>query len=430
MKYKLLFSMIGLMLIVHPMTLSSQTGKLKNVELTMSGSDPNLIDAKYNIDLAYNHETTKNMASMWGWRGVVYAIIAASNDNEVKSLNTDNSAALISGQSFVNYFAFPANEQKKYSAFDFASAYVVSAIIDCFNEGVSASMNKGDFSKVKQYMDIVETLLPYDTEEKLKGKISKEKSLYITWQSAYNDSLIDQEMIYLQKLIDIPNYMNAYVFIRMSEIYLNQKNYEKAVAYLEQGRVKIPSKTSDFLNQQINIEIERNNIESLIVKFTEGIQNDPENKEYYFSRGVAYHQLKSEERNKQELAFKNGENPSKDKYYFSMGLKDYAQAIKLDPGYTDALNNEAILLLDSADYIYKLRTRVSSAEYTKYDKLSIALYQQVVQKLIALYEMNYKKDQDLVELLKSIKSIYAKLNDEENRMKYDKLYKQEKKKLE
>jgi hypothetical protein len=430
MNFKIISTLICLVLIIQTSILNAQTGKIKNVELGMSGSDPNLLDAKYNIDLAYNHESTKNMASMWGWRGVVYAMISTSNDNEVKSLNEDNSAALISGQSFVTYFSFPVNEQKKYSALDFSQAYVVSAIIECYNHGVAASMDKGNFKTVKQYMDIVESLLPYDTEQKLKGQISKEKSLYITWQSAYNDSLIDQEIIYLQKLIDVPNYMNAYVFIRMSEIYLNQKNYEKAVSYLEAGRVKIPSKSSDFLNQQINIEIERNNIESLIVKFTEGIQNDPENKEYYFSRGVAYHQLKIEDRDKQEKAIKIGETPSRDKYYYIQALKDYSQALKLDPGYTDALNNEAVLLLDSADYIYKQRTRVSTSEYSRYDKLSINLYQQVVLKLVAIYEMNYKKDQDLVELLKSIKSIYAKLNDEDNRMKYDQLYKQEKKKLE
>ena len=133
-----------------------------------------------------------------------------------------------------------------------------------------------------------------------------------------------------------------------------------------------------------------------------------------------------EDRNNQEKAIKNDEKPAKDKYYFSQGLADYAKAIQLDPSYTDALNNEAILLLDSADYIYKQRTRVESSQYNKYDKLSVALYGQVVQKLVALYEMNFKKDQELVDLLKTIKSIYAKLNDEDKRSAYDKLYKQEK----
>jgi hypothetical protein len=241
---------------------------------------------------------------------------------------------------------------------------------------------------------------------------------------------VNEEIELLQKLIDIPSYMNSYVFIRMSEIYLEQKNYDKAVAFLEAGKIKIPSKSGEFLNQQINIEIERNNIQSLLVKFTEGIQNEPDNKDYYFSRGVSYHQLKIEDRNNQEKAIKNDEKPTKDKYYFSQGLADYAKAIQLDPSYTDALNNEAILLLDSADYIYKQRTRVESSQYAKYDKLSVALYGQVVQKLVALYEMNFKKGQELVDLLKTIKSIYAKLNDEEKRSDYDKLYKQEKSKLE
>lgn len=420
----------GFIIILNPLSNFAQTGKIKNVELIMAGSDPNIEDAKYNIDLASTNEATSNMAGMWGWRGVVYSIIASSEDPAIKALNPNKDAALIAGQSFQKFYSFPEGDQKKYSALDFANSYVVSAIISCFNEGISYASDKGNFSKVKSYMGIVDDLLKYDKEQVLFGKISREKALFISWQAAYTDSLQNEEIELLQKLIDIPSYMNSYVFIRMSEIYLSQKNYEKAVSYLDAGKIKIPSKSGEFLNQQINIEIERNNIQSLIVKFTEGIQNEPDNKDYYFSRGVAYHQLKVEDRNLQEKAYKNGENVPKEKYYFIQGLKDYEKAIQLDPSYTDALNNQAILLLDSADYIYKLRTRVEQAQYSKYDKLSIMLYTQVVQKMVGLYEMNYKKDQELVDLLKTIKSIYAKLNDEENRSKYDAIYKSEKKKLE
>ena len=419
----------GFIVLVSPLTNLAQTGKIKNVELIMSGSDPNIEDAKYNIDLAASNEATSNMAGMWGWRGIVYSIISSSQDPAIIALDPNKEAALIAGQSFQKFYSFPEGDQKKYSALDFANSYVVSAIISCFNEGIANASDTLGFPKVKTYMSIVDDLLNYDKEQALFGKISREKALFISWQSAYTNKLVSEEIELLQKLIDIPSYMNSYVFIRMSEIYLEQKNYDKAVTYLEAGKVKIPSKSGEFLNQQINIEIERNNIQSLLVKFTEGIQNEPDNKDYYFSRGVAYHQLKLEDRNSQEKAIKNDEKPAKDKYYFSQGLADYAKAIQLDPSYTDALNNEAILLLDSADYLYKQRTRVDQSQYSKYDKLATTLYGQVVQKLVALYEMNYKKDQELVDLLKTIKSIYAKLNDEEKRSTYDKLYKQEKSKL-
>jgi len=419
----------GFIVLVSPLTNLAQTGKIKNVELEMSGTSPDIINVKYQIDLAASHETTSNLAGMWGWRGIVYSIISSSQDPAIIALDPNKEAALIAGQSFQKFYSFPEGDQKKYSALDFANSYVVSAIISCFNEGVANASDTLGFPKVKTYMSIVDDLLKYDKEQALFGKISKEKALYISWQSAYTNKLVNEEIELLQKLIDIPSYMNSYVFIRMSEIYLEQKNYDKAVSFLEAGKIKIPSKSGEFLNQQINIEIERNNIQSLLVKFTEGIQNEPDNKDYYFSRGVSYHQLKMEDRNNQEKAIKNDEKPAKDKYYFSQGLADYAKAIQLDPSYTDALNNEAILLLDSADYIYKQRTRVESSQYSKYDKLSVALYGQVVQKLVALYEMNYKKDQELVDLLKTIKSIYAKLNDEEKRSIYDKLYKQEKSKL-
>jgi hypothetical protein len=127
----------GFIVLVSPLTNLAQTGKIKNVELIMSGSDPNIEDAKYNIDLAASNEATFNMAGMWGWRGIIYTVIASSADTSIIALNSNKDAALIAGQSFQKFYSFPESDQKKYSALDYANGYVVSAIISCFNEGVS-----------------------------------------------------------------------------------------------------------------------------------------------------------------------------------------------------------------------------------------------------------------------------------------------------
>ncbi len=431
MKNKLLVLSVGAILLFTPLITNAQSGKIKNVELNISGSSIDVEDAKYNIDLAFNHESTKNSPGMWGWRGVVYSIIASSSEKSVRDLCPNNDAAMISAEAFTKFYEFTEPEQKKFSALDYANSYVVSTIIECFNEGIISSSDTtlAGFEKTKKLMNYVEVLLPRDKEEKLLGKISKEKSYLTTWQSANQNKLYAEELVYLTKLMNEPKYMNSFVFVRASEIYLMDKNYEKALEVLEKGRVKIPSKGGDFLNQQINIEIERKNIAVLISKFTEGINNEPDNKEYYFSRGVAYHQIKNEERDVQDKEYKNTNVLSKPTKFYGPALADYRKAIELDPGYFDAIFNEAVLISDSADYIYKLRNKVPSNEYTRYDRMSISLYNQAVKKFLAIYEMNMLKGQELVDLLKTIKTIYAKLNDEDNRIKYNDLYKEEIKKL-
>jgi len=409
----------------------AQIKKLKNVSTQFSMSnDPNVDAAKFDIDLVSENPETKDMASAWGWRAVVYAAIAA--DTKYAGLDPKNEAAKIAGESYLKFYVFPESEQDKYDALTYANAYLPNCIVSCFNMGVNAGNTPGKFQEVKTYMELVDALLPYDKEEKAIGmSVSREKALLAIWRSAYADTLVEMEIIYLEKLIKIPTYYNADMFIRLSEIYTARKEYDKALAYLDKGKEKIPQKSSEFLDQQINIEIERNNITALLTKFNEAIEANPDNNAiYYFSRGVVFHQLKTTELKEQDKVIKSGGKPAPSKFYFSQGLSDYAKAVELDPGYFDAKNNEALLLNDSADYLYKYRNRLSGAEYDKYTGLAINLYKDVLIKLEWLRESGMKKDGELVELLKLMKSIAAKTGDEEKRIKYTNMYKEESKKLE
>jgi hypothetical protein len=280
-------------------------------------------------------------------------------------------------------------------------------------------------------MEMVDNLVKYDKEEKaIAAAVSREKAIYSIWRAAYADSLVDQELVYLNRLAEFPSYFNAEVFVRLSEIYSQKKEYDKALAVLDKGREKIPQKAGDFLDQQINIEIDRNNSGALIQKFTEAIEANPDNNAvYYYSRGVVYHNLKVDEMDTQEKAIKNGQTPAPNKYYFSQGLSDYAKAIEADPGFFDAKYNEASLLNDSANFFYKSRNKLSGAEYDKASAQAMNLYKTVLDKLEWIRESGGKKDVELLEMLVLMRSIAAKTGQEEKRLQYDSLYKEEKKKL-
>lgn len=413
----------------------SQITLLKGVrDNMMDEENKNIGLAKYDIDKVMNHAQTKDMCAAYAWKGIVYADIAMTLDSTVQALDVDHNAALVSAQSLMKFYACSIEEQEKIDAKVAADVFIVNAISACWNVAVNASRDKGQFKTIKEHMGMVEQLIPFDKEERAKSNnISRESAIYAIWRAAYIDSLVNEEIPCLEKLMAIPTYMNATVYIRMAEIMSAQKQFDKALDYLEKGKEKIPLKSGDFLDMQINIEIERENMAALLTKFNEAIGSNPDNAVYYFSRGVAYHKLKTDEVKAQDLAYKNTGKLPAAKYSFKQGLSDYKKAIELDNGYFNALKNEAILFFDSANFIYKQRARVNTSEYEKYNSLSINLYKQSLEKFETLRNSGALKEQELIDALRDMIMICNKIGDaqhKEIKLKYDSMLKAERKKME
>ena len=402
--------------LLNVQTLNAQVSKIKAVRNLMSSQEVNITTAKYNIDLAYENAQTSNNVDMWCWRAIVYSYIGYSTDTAIS--NMDLNAARKAGESFTKYYQF--SEEERANTVDEAKNYYLIGGILCFNKALALSNEKGKFTEVKEHMGYVENIMKIDAEGLLAGQnLTNAKVNLILLQSAQKDNLAEEEIYYLNQLIAAPKYFNAYVFIRLSEIYSQKKEYEKALETLAKGKEKIPANTSDFLNAEITLEIERNQIESLIAKFNEGIAQDPENAIYYYNRGTTYSMLKN---NEVEAKIEPG------KYYFSQGLKDFRKALELDPSNQDASFNEASLLVDSANFVYRLKSKFPD-KYDYFEKLSKDIYKQALDKLELIRQSGTKKDNELIELLKTMRSICSKIGDEEGRKKYNDLFKEEDSKL-
>ncbi len=398
--------------LLNVQTLNAQVNKIKAVRNLMSSQEVNITTAKYNIDLAYENAQTSNNVDMWFWRAVVYSFIGISNDTAI--CNMDPNAARKAGESFTKYYQF--SEEERSNTIDEAKNYYLTGGIICFNKALTLSNEKGKFAEVKEYMGYVENIMKIDGDGLFVAQnLTSAKLNIILLQSAQKDSLAEDEIFYLKQLIAAPKYFNAYVFIRLSDIYSQKKEYDKSLEILGKGKEKIPANTSDFLNAEITLEMERNNIESLITKFNEGIAQDPENAIYYYNRGTTYSMLKNKEIE---------DKVEKSKYYFSQGLKDFRKALELDPSNQDASFNEASLLVDSANYVYRLKSKYPDKN-DYYEKLSKDIYKQAFDKLEMIRQSGTKKDNELIELLKTLRSICAKIGDEEGRKKYNDLYKEE-----
>ncbi len=433
MNRKLILSAVFFSGLAMSGSLYGQIKKLKTVRAEIIREDRDLEKAKYDIDMVMENSETANNAAAWGWNGIVYGEIANLDDTSALriALDPDKTAAYKSATSFLKFYSYSEEQQEQLDAKIYAQSSLPNTIINNFNKGVMALSGTNRFAEVKKYMEAVEKMLPYDVEQYAKTRgITLESTYYTIWNAAYQDSLVNEELVYLEKLAAAPTYMKAEIFIRLSMIYSDKKDYEKALDYLEKGKVKIPQKSSDFLEQQINIELSRNNHAKILASFTEAIANNPDNASYYFSRGVTYHQLKLNELETQDAAYKNGEKVAPSKYSFKQCLADYSKAISLDNSNFDALNNEAVAIFDSANYMYKQMTRVSSAEFDRYKTSASGLYRLSMTKFEVLKQSGFLKGEDYINLLKDMKTCAARTGNTEERNKIDEQIKAEKAKLE
>ena len=92
----------------------------------------------------------------------------------------------------------------------------------------------------------------------------------------------------LQQLIDI-NFNEPAIYIHMSNIYLEEKNTEKALEYLALGREMFED-DQGLINTEINLYIQLERTSELIEKLGEAISLDEENDLLYFNRGTIYDQ--------------------------------------------------------------------------------------------------------------------------------------------
>lgn len=426
---KSILGIIGLSMALFATESFGQMKKLRTVKYDVI-REGDLEKMKYDVDQVVTNPETAGKCITYGWTSVVYAKISVAEKELKKQLDSSDEACVVASDNMVKFFSFSKDEQEEMGTRTFVIENLPNTIIMIYNKGVNTMYEKGKYDEAKKYFQYVVDLYDYDEDQLAKNAgISKENAIYNIWAAAFTNEKVNEEIIYLEKLMEFPTYYNASIYTRMSEIYTEKKEYDKAMQYLEKGIAKIPQKSSEFLKQQINIELSRGNQLAVIEKFTKAIEESPENSNYYFSRGVTYHQLKVNDLNENLEAQKEGKKYVM-KYYFSQALNDYNKALELNPSNFGALNNVSILFFDSANFIYKERMRVSpsSPEYDKLNIQALDLYKVCLDKFELLRQSGFLKGDDMISLLKDMKSCAAKLQDRELIKKYDQMIRDERSK--
>jgi tetratricopeptide (TPR) repeat protein len=353
-------------------------------------------EAKDFIDLAFNNESTSNSAKMWNYRAPIYLQIA------LKEPTLDENAILKATEAHIKCLQRDKKDRvivRKWTEEEDILAGLVQCGYKLFNVAIE-KYNAKDYSGALKYYSAIFDIIPLDSEDQLKrGNITSETILYNSFFASSKMKNNSKSKELLSKLIDI-NFNEPAIYIHMSNVYLEEKNTEKALEYLALGREMFEDDQS-LINSEINLYIQLGRTSELIGKLGEAIELDSENDLLYFNRGTIYDQqgdfLNAEKDYKNSLEINPdafGSNYNLGALYFNKGVATNNKANS-----TSNNNTHKKLKNKAEDYFTKALPYLETAhDLNSEDKNTLLSLKQ-------LYYLNgdYKKSEEMKSLIKSIK---------------------------
>jgi len=370
---------LTLVLAIITIVTFAQSHNVVNASIALRNEE--YADAKKYIDEAYATESTSNDAKMWNYRSKIYLQIALKQGEQdadavfkateahLKCLQTDKKGRIV---------------VRKWTAKEDVLAGMVQCGYKLFNHAIS-EYNAGNYNSALKHYAAIFDIIPLDEEDQLKrGNITKETILYNSFFSAYKmkDNTKSKEL--LQELIDI-NFNEPSIFTHMSNIYIEEKNTDKALEYLALGRDMFEENQA-LINAEINLYIQLGRTSELIGKLGEAIALDDENDLLYFNRGTIYDQ---------EGDIANAE-------------KDYLKALDLNPTAFGANYNLGALYFNSGvETNNKANGTSNNTVYAKLKKQADAAFAKALPYLETAHELDTEDKNTLL----SLKQLYYLNND-------------------
>ena len=333
-------------------------------------------EAKEFIDQAFANESTSNEPKMWNYRAPIYLQIA------LKKPSLDEDAILKATEAHIK--SLQKDEKGRVIVRKWTTEEdILAGLIQCgyklFNVAID-KYNAKDYTGALKYYNAIFDIIPLDAEDQLKrGNITKETILYNSFfaSSMMKDNATSKKL--LQQLIDI-NFNEPAIYIHMSNVYLEDKNTDKALEYLKLGRNMFEGDQS-LINTEINLYIQLGRTSELIEKLGEAIALDSENDLLYFNRGTIYDQ---------EGDFVNAE-------------KDYKASLAINPDAFGTNYNLGALYFNAGVAINNKANDTSSNKiFEKLKKEAEASFAKALPFLETAYELNGEDKNTLL----SLKQLY------------------------
>ena len=316
--------------------------KQYNSEKDKAKKEIKIIEAKDYIDLAYENASTSNEPKMWMYRAQIYKIIAFNYSN------LDSKAIFKATESHVQCMQpHPKKKNKIIIYKKWPEQEVFNGLMQCanklFNLAVE-SYQEGKYQESLDYYKPIHGVIDLDKEGQLKSiKITTESLIHNSYLCAKAMKNNDLSKDYLQKLMEM-NSTNPSIYSSMSAIYLEEGDNDKAIEVLARGR-ELFNSDQGLINEEINLYIKLGRTEELITKLTVNIAAFPQNVSYYVIRGTCY---------------QNSDDLDK-------AIKDYKEALTINPDHLTALNNISSCYLKQTEPIVKKLNALTYNQTSKYN---------------------------------------------------------------
>tara|TARA_B110000459_G_C16618411_1_gene500184 strand:- start:1266 stop:2564 length:1299 start_codon:yes stop_codon:yes gene_type:complete len=338
---------------------------------TRSGKCKELVSGVEAINMAIEHDQTKNWAKTWYYRGNLYFNIIASKDNECKVIDVDALdkctdsylKALVlnfedpelkkldlkkeDGSDLMKFFGALQNNPKMDDE-SYTGKIMGRKIPGLAGEYANQGITK--FGS-KDYKGAQEDFRKSMMLSKLTGRLDTMLLYNIALASEYAEDYEAAKKVYDGLIVMKYNVDGAGpgLYKSMSKIYKKEGNNEKSAEYISKGRKAYPEDNS-LLVEELEGFLQSGNNDKALTNLDAAIVNDAGNAVLYFARGTVYESLKNEEK----------------------AVADYKKAIELNPDYYDAAFNLGAYYFNvGADKINESNKLPLSAA-KEYDALKLA----------------------------------------------------------
>jgi tetratricopeptide (TPR) repeat protein len=345
--------------------------------------DGKLDEAKEMIDAATTYEKTKDDGKTWYYRGLIYASLDTTSNENYKSLEADPLTIALES---------------------FAKADSMAGKIEYSVTPVGQVL---PVTKPQQIADLANFYIKkgakYYEEDKLEEALvafEKTQIIYPSDTTAYfYAGFIANNLEQWDKTIK--NFEEFYErggkspdgYAIMYNIYGGPKeDKDKALALVRQAKERFPE-NPDFPKYEIGLLIDLNRVDEAKVGLEKAVQNEPDNKIYHFYLGYVNSRLE----------------------HWDEAKKNFENALKIDPNYFDAQYYLAQVYLIDAN---KIRDQMKNLGLSAVDKKK---QQELDKVLVEKYKMalpHWEKAERLknddVDVLDRLRTIYYYLGDDKN----------------
>ena len=374
----------------------SQQSKVTTAATYLSNGE--LAKAKEAIDAAAVNEKTRGEAKTWYYKAVIYQNIGL--DKSGAFAQTVPNALDTSLYAYQTAIALP--DLKSLKEKTFVNLQVLQ--LGFFNMGAEAYSAK-DYSTA--YRNFNQAAMANDLQYKLDSTKAS-----LDTGAIFNAGLCAEKLEKTDDVIRIYNrlialqYKEPYVYRELAELYMNKNMMPEAENIINAGRKEFPGDESIIL-EQLNFYLKQGKLTELVDKLNAAIAIDPSNPQLYFVLGNSFgEQMKADTAHQKEAMEK--------------AIHAYQNAIKYKADYFDAYLNLGALYYNKAIDINKVMISLpldAQAKYEKLEKERNDLYLQA----LPYFEQALAIDKSNVQLVQSLKEIYARTGNNEKMQEMKKL---------